>query len=133
MVHGRPEIYHLTSLPGQGRLQECLPGQGALVPEAATPAAATVASDAAAGAQPVVPWIQQLRLAFNIFDLTKKLLHNCCLRSGGCFQQQTLKNTARTPPCMSSHLILTCCLIILLPPWPFVGRWERTENCQHST
>jgi len=30
------------------------PGQSALVPEAATPAAATVASDAAAGAQPVV-------------------------------------------------------------------------------
>ena len=67
MVRGRPEIYHLISLPGQGRLQECLPGQSALVPEAATPAAATVASDAAAGAQSVVPSIQPLRLAFNNF------------------------------------------------------------------
>ena len=38
---------------------KCSPGQGALVPEAAAPAAAAVAADAAAGAQPVVPPIQK--------------------------------------------------------------------------
>ena len=71
MVHGQSEIIFFTL---EGALTKCLPGQGALVPEAATPAAAAVASNAAAtaaNAQAVVPSIHQLMLSFNIFDMKK--------------------------------------------------------------